>query len=184
MAKRLIWSVLALGAAVTVVMALIGQCLALASFVGWFPATVADRVTGWYGVPFILWFAILLLNQMRQDGWRQRKPQSEIRLEVAIREHPIRTLSGIYWLLALIGLAVFGGLDNRGLTIHDGHYYLIHVRHVLTLISHAEYQHQASYPLWMFSAANLFIATLVLAIALSRSLWASGRRVRLLYRYL
>jgi hypothetical protein len=184
MAKRLIWSVLTLGAAVTVVMALIGQCLALATFVGWFPATVAGRVTGWYGVPSILGLAILLLNQMRQDGWLQRKPQPEIRLVVAVRKHPIRTLSGIYWLLAFIGLAVFGGLDNRGLTVHEGHYYLIHVHHVLTLISHAEYQHQASYPLWMFSAATLFVATLVLAIALGRSLWASGRRVRLLYHYL
>jgi hypothetical protein len=184
MVKQLFWSALTLAAAGTAFMALIGQCLALATFVGWFPASDAGSLTGWYSIPCILWFAILLLNQMQRDGWQQRKTQQEIRLEVAVREHPIRTLSGIYWLVALIGLAVLGGLDNRGLTVQGGHYYLIHVRHVLMPISYTEYQHQASYPLWMFSATTLFIATLALSPALSRSLWASDRSVRLLFRHL
>src|SRR2546430_1178712 len=115
---------------------------------------------------------------------RLSSPQPRMHLGAALREHPIRTLSGLYCVLSFVGLLILGGLDNKGLTVHNGHYYVIHAHGILMPISRAEYQRQAAYPLWMFSAATLFFATLVLGLAVPRSLWASRRIMRLADRYM
>jgi hypothetical protein len=146
-------------------LATVGQLIAGLTFIGLSSTDVAERFTSMMAVLGVASFGILWLLWVKRFGFRRGGSVKQIFEGAPNAFYRVFVVLGAYWLLSFIGLALLGGIDNKGIQEVSGHFYILHAHGERTEISRNEYWRQAAYPLWMSSAWALWTAAGLVALS-------------------